>query len=123
MPDVIGDEYQLVKLIQNLLENAIKFSGDQTPRVCFSAEEITEKYIFNVKDEGIGINPENFERIFEMFQKLHGSSEYSGSGVGLSLCKKIVENHGGTIWLESEEGKGSIFKFTIPKTSSIEVDL
>ena len=111
-----GDATQLVQLFQNLLANAIKFHRPGVaPRVSLSAQAGAEGWRFAVTDNGIGIAPEYFERIFALFQRLHGRTEYPGTGIGLALCKKIVERHGGHIGVESEPGRGSTFWFTLPR--------
>jgi PAS domain S-box-containing protein len=117
LPTVLADGGQLVQLFQNLIGNAIKFRGQATPRIHISAEEKHDHWLFAVRDNGIGIDPQYADRIFIIFQRLHGYSEYPGTGIGLSICKKIVERHRGRIWMESELGKGSSFYFTIPVTS------
>ncbi|MCU7495658.1 MAG: PAS domain S-box protein [Ignavibacteria bacterium] len=106
---------QIRQLFFNLIENAIKFSGGKKPLVCITSEEKEREWVFSVKDNGIGINPEYHERIFVIFQRLHQRSEYPGNGIGLALCKKIVERHFGRIWVESGSGQGAAFYFTIPK--------
>jgi two-component system sensor histidine kinase/response regulator len=115
LPTVMGDPVQLTHLFHNLIANAIKFRRSQPPRVHIDAEDTGESWCFSVRDEGIGIAPEYFERIFVMFQRLHSRSTYPGTGIGLALCKRIVEHHHGRIWVESVPGKGSVFKFTLPK--------
>lgn len=114
LPTVKADFSQLVQLLQNLIGNAIKFCSEDSPSVHVSAEQKKNEWVFSVRDNGIGIDPQYADRIFSVFQRLHKISEYSGSGIGLAICKKIVENHGGRIWVESEPGKGTTFYFTIP---------
>jgi len=113
LPTVKADEGQLVQLFQNLLDNAIKFHGKEPPRVHVSAEKKDDEWVFSVKDNGIGINPQYFERVFIIFQRLH-REEYRGTGIGLAIAKRIVHRHGGRIWIESELGKGSTFYFALP---------
>ena len=115
LPTVPGDEVQLVQLFQNLIANALKFAGDQPPVISITAEEEADQWLFAVRDNGIGIAPEHQKRIFMVFQRLHHRSEYPGTGIGLAICKKIVERHGGRIRVESEPGRGATFFFTIPK--------
>ena len=115
-PTVMGDTFQLVSLFENLLDNALKFKSlDNTPKITISSEEKDDKYIFQIKDNGIGIDNKFHKRIFAIFQRLHTQGEYEGTGIGLAVCKKIVERHGGEIWVESEPGKGSAFYFSIKK--------
>jgi light-regulated signal transduction histidine kinase (bacteriophytochrome) len=114
LPTVMGDDMQIGQLFQNLISNATKFHRIETPHVHVSAEEKENEWVFSVRDNGIGIDPEYAERIFLIFQRLHKRSEYPGTGIGLAICKKIVERHDGRIWVQSESGKGSTFYFTIP---------
>lgn len=114
LPMVKADHGQLVLVFQNLVSNGIKFHGDGPLRVHVSAETKGREWVFSVRDNGIGISPEYFDRIFVIFQRLQSASQHPGTGIGLALCKRIVERHGGRIWVESEVGKGSTFHFTLP---------
>jgi len=114
LPTVDADEGQLLQLFQNLIENAIKFRSDKPPAIHVSAERGEGEWVFSVKDNGIGIDPKYRDRLFVIFQRLHSAAKYPGTGIGLALCKRIVERHSGRIWVESELGKGSTFRFTIP---------
>ena len=119
LPVVHGDDVQLSLLFQNLISNAIKYSNkDRQSKVHINARAETEYWLFCIKDNGIGISPDFFEKIFVIFQRLHARGEYEGSGIGLAICKKIVERHGGEIWLKSVPEEGSEFYFTIPVNSS-----
>ena len=115
LPTVMADDLQLGQLFQNLIGNAIKFHGEEPPRVHVSAKPDGKQWVFSVRDNGIGIAPEFAERIFIIFQRLHGKEKYPGTGIGLAVCKKIVECHGGRIWVGSELGKGATFYFTLPR--------
>ncbi len=116
LPIVSSDGTQLVPLFQNLVGNAIKFRREEPPRVHVSVAKNEDGYVFSVSDNGIGIEAKYHERIFLIFQRLHSRAEYPGTGIGLSICKRIIERHRGRIWVESEPGKGSTFRFTIPMT-------
>lgn len=114
LPAVVADRPQMVQLLQNLVGNAIKFHGAEAPRVSITAEQETGAWLFSVTDNGIGIAPEQRERIFAIFQRLHGADSYPGTGIGLAICKKIVESHGGSIWVEPQSGPGTTFRFRLP---------
>jgi two-component system sensor histidine kinase/response regulator len=114
LPTLEAEASLLRQVFQNLIENALKFHVGSAPAIKLTAEERGDRWVFGIEDNGIGINPEHFDRIFKLFQRLHTRDEYPGTGLGLSLCKKIVERHGGEIWLDSKQGKGSTFYFSIP---------
>lgn len=114
LPTILADHFQIVQLFQNLLGNAIKFRAKQNPCITISAEQKGREWLFSVFDNGIGIAEEHKDLVFKIFQRLHTRTEYSGNGVGLAICKKIVEHNGGRIWVESELGRGSNFRFTFP---------
>jgi len=115
LPQVKGDTVQLTQIFQNLIGNALKFHGPEPPRIHVSAQLKNEEWLFSVRDNGIGIDPRDFERIFVIFQRLHTRQEYPGTGMGLAICKRIIERHGGRMWVESQSGKGSVFFFTLPR--------
>ncbi len=114
LPSLLGDDGQLVQLFQNLISNAIKFHGTAVPQVHISARRGDEAWVFAVRDNGIGIEPKFFSRLFVVFQRLHTQDEYPGNGIGLAIAKRIVERHGGQIWIESALGQGSTFFFSLP---------
>ncbi|OPY28715.1 MAG: adaptive-response sensory kinase [Methanobacterium sp. PtaU1.Bin242] len=118
LPTVMADESQMKQLFQNLITNAIKFHKDKSPQVHLSAEDKNKEWVFSVADNGIGIDPKYADRIFEVFKRLHTRRKYSGTGIGLAISRKIVERHGGHIWVDSKPGEGSTFYFTIPKGGS-----
>jgi PAS domain S-box-containing protein len=115
LPVITGDESQMVRLWQNLLSNAIKFRGERRPEIFIGVTEKPAHWLFSVRDNGIGIEPQFADRIFKVFQRLHTQREYPGSGIGLAVCRKIVERHGGRIWMESHPGRGTTFYFTLTK--------
>lgn len=115
LPVIIADKTQISQVFQNLINNAIKFKSNDQPKINISVKEKNNQWLFSVKDNGIGIDPKHSQRIFEVFKRLHKKRDYPGTGIGLAICKKIIERHGGSIWVKSEVGKGSIFYFTIPK--------
>lgn len=115
LPEVLGDDVQLAQLFQNLIANAVKFrKNEAASRIRVTIKEDGDEWIFGVHDNGIGIDPQYSERIFQIFRRLHTREEYEGSGMGLAICRKIVEHHGGRIWVESTRGEGSSFYFTLP---------
>ena len=113
MPEVLSDPTQLIQLFQNLIGNAIKFRGKTPPHVRIAAERADGEWVFTVRDNGIGFDIQHADRIFAPFERLHGRHEYPGTGIGLAICKKIVERHGGRIWVESSPGQGAAFHFTL----------
>jgi PAS domain S-box-containing protein len=115
LPVVMGDRSQFVQLMQNLIGNGLNYHADKSPHVHVSAERSGNEWMFSVRDNGIGIDPKYYERIFEIFKRLHDQKEYPGTGIGLAVCRRVVNRHGGRIWVESEPGKGSVFYFTLPE--------
>jgi light-regulated signal transduction histidine kinase (bacteriophytochrome) len=120
LPDIAADRAQLVRLFQNLIGNAIKYRGDAPPRVHVWVEESDEEWVFHLEDNGLGIDPQYHARIFVIFQRLHSREAYPGTGIGLAVCKRIVERFGGRIWVNSTLGNGSDFCFALPKISVLE---
>lgn len=130
LPDVAVERGQMVQLFQNLISNAIKYHGSEKPKIYIAAEKVIDKWLFSVRDKSIGIDPSNYEKIFDMFSRLHSGTRFSGTGMGLAICKKIVNSYEGSIWVESKVGEGSIFFFTLPavklpvdKTGSREIEI
>ena len=118
LPTVVAKEAMLMQIFQNLIGNSIKYRGEAAPTIHISAERTAEGWLFSVRDNGIGIDPADAKLVFGMFKRLHGK-EIPGTGIGLALCRKVVERHGGRIWVESEAGQGATFKFTIPTLGPI----
>jgi light-regulated signal transduction histidine kinase (bacteriophytochrome) len=114
LPVIQGDESQLTQLFQNLISNALKFHGTEPPRIEIGVKHVAAEWQFAVRDNGIGIDPKFHERVFVVFQRLHRRDQYPGTGIGLAICKRVVEHHGGRIWVESARGQGATFYFTIP---------
>ncbi len=114
LPDINVEHGQMIQLLENLASNSIKYRSKEAPLIHFSAEESGDMWLFSVRDNGIGIDPDYKEKIFDMFSRLHGKTKYPGTGMGLAICKRIVTSHGGNIWVESKPGEGSIFLFTLP---------
>jgi PAS domain S-box-containing protein len=114
LPTIMANTSQIISLFQNLIDNAIKFRSEEAPRIHISTERKGDEWVFSIRDNGIGIDPKDSERIFGMFQRLHGSTDYPGTGIGLAICKRIIEWHGGRLWVKSKIGKGSTFYFTMP---------
>jgi two-component system, chemotaxis family, sensor kinase Cph1 len=121
LPIIYANEYQMVKLFQNLINNAIKYNNKKIPKVHISAVKKDKEYVFSIKDNGIGINKDHLNRIFTIFKRLHTRKEYDGTGIGLAISLRILQQHGGKIWAESEPGKGSIFNFSIPIKNNNEI--
>jgi light-regulated signal transduction histidine kinase (bacteriophytochrome) len=120
LPPVMADERQLIQLFQNLVGNAIKYQSPGIPKIHISASRNGgKKWVFSVHDNGLGIDPQYFEKIFGMFQRLHKRDEFTGTGIGLAICKKIVERHGGSISVESQPGAGSTFRFALAGSEAI----
>lgn len=116
LPRAQADGVQMAQVFQNLLSNAIKYRGKEPPKIHVSFQAGGEECIFSVRDNGIGVPPESREKIFGLFQRAHRDKKYPGTGIGLAICKKIIKSHGGRLWVESEEGKGSAFFFSLPKS-------
>lgn len=119
LPSVWANSTRMQELLQNLIQNGIKFRGEAPPQVHVSATKENSEWTFSVRDNGIGIDPRYFERIFVIFQRLHPASEYPGNGMGLTICKRIVERHGGRLWVESGPGRGATFRFSLPVKEGI----
>jgi PAS domain S-box-containing protein len=118
LPVVQGDRTQLAQLLMNLVGNSIKYRRDVAPQVELSAVQQDKEWVFSVKDNGIGIDPRHHEKVFEVFKRLHSQSEYAGTGIGLAICRRVVESHGGRIWINAHEGPGTTFSFTLPQDLS-----
>lgn len=118
LPTIWGDRQQLVQLLLNLLSNALKYQGADAPKIHVSAERGEDEWVIAVQDNGMGIDPAYHEKIFEIFKRLHDQQSYSGTGIGLAVCRRVVSNHGGRIWVESAPGEGSTFYFTVPDKRS-----
>ncbi|HJW24306.1 MAG TPA: ATP-binding protein [Rhodocyclaceae bacterium] len=123
LPTVGADRIQLAQVLQNLIENGIKYNTAETPRIVVAAERQGEEWVFSVADNGIGIDPKYHQRVFEIFRRLHTQQEYPGSGIGLAICTRIMERHGGRLWVDSREGAGSTFYFTLPATAAADREL
>jgi len=115
LPLIMGDRSQLVQLIQNLIGNGLTYRGEKPPHIHVSAERSGQEWVFSVHDNGIGIDPKYYEQIFEIFKRLHAQKDYPGTGIGLAVCRRVVNRHGGRIWVDSKPGDGSTFLFTIPE--------
>ena len=113
LPSVLANDLQMIQLFQNLIGNAIKFRSKEQPRIHVGVKQLGERWLIFVRDNGIGIDPQYTERVFAIFQRLHNPDRYPGTGIGLAIARKIVERHGGRIWVDSEPGKGATFYFTL----------
>ena len=122
LPIVWGDGLLLTQLYQNLIANALKFAGDAPPDIHLTAVEENGRTVFGVADRGIGLRPEYGDQIFQPFKQLHSRTEYEGAGIGLAICRRIVERHDGEIWVETELGQGAHFRFTLPATHECECE-
>jgi light-regulated signal transduction histidine kinase (bacteriophytochrome) len=111
----MADKTPITQLLQNLIGNALKYRSEAPPEIWVDCDEKEGEFIFRIKDNGLGIDPKFFEKIFVIFQRLHNKNEYSGTGIGLAICKKIIDRFNGRIWVTSEPGKGSTFSFSFPK--------
>ncbi len=120
LPTVPADPVQLTQLFQNLIGNAVKYRNERRPQIHVAAEERENEWVFSVRDNGIGIDPQFKDRIFVIFQRLHTRCEYPGTGIGLALCQRIVERHSGRIWVESQPGTGSTFFFSLPSMAGVQ---
>ena len=116
LPKVSVDSTQLMQVFQNLISNALKFRGEPAPAIHVAASQQNGNWLISVRDNGIGIDPQYFGKLFHLFQRLHNRRQYPGTGIGLAVCKRIIERHGGSIWVESQVGKGATFYFTLPAT-------
>jgi len=121
LPTLELDRRQMAQVFQNLIGNAIKFRGDRPPEVSIGGELLNGSWVIAVRDNGIGIPKEQGERVFALFQRLHGPDAYPGTGIGLAICKKIIEKHGGSIWVESAPGEGSTFFFSLPAPTGVRI--
>jgi light-regulated signal transduction histidine kinase (bacteriophytochrome) len=113
LPAVLGDDAQMAQLLQHLIANALKFRGAEPPRIHIGVRRLGERWLFFIRDNGIGIDAQYTEQVFGIFQRLHHQEQYPGTGIGLAISRKIVERHGGRIWVDSEPGKGATFYFTL----------
>ena len=121
LPEIVADASLLVQVFQNLIGNAIKFRGSDPPSIHVWAERQASGWVFSIRDNGIGIDPQHGARVFQIFERLHGSDQYPGTGVGLAIAQKIVERHGGSIWFESGIGAGTTFYFSIPAQPALAI--
>lgn len=116
LPTIQANRREIAQVLQNLISNSLKFTGDRAPKITIDAVRQENSWLFSVRDNGIGIEPQYFDKIFQMFQRLHDNSEYEGTGIGLAICHKIITSRGGKIWVESQLGQGTTFYFTLPES-------